>query len=343
MKRLTIAFLYNVRHRYPDPNDPKSHLEADFDDPKTIALMIKYFKKCGYQVIPIEADEKAYFKLFKNKKRIDLAFNYSEGIYGQDREAQLPAILEMLQIPYTGSPPLTQALGLNKVKTKEVLQSHQIPVLPHQVFKTSQEKLEKGLFFPLIVKPIAQGSSAGITNSSVVFSDQELRRQVKFIIQTFSQPALIEPFLTGREFTIAMLGNPPRILPIIESNYTVLPPQYLSLDSLEVKWLFEEETQNNSVICPAKMERPLQQEIKKICFKTWSALEILDYCRVDIRCDQDHQPYVLEVNSPVGLLPPEVSTTGRFPLAARAANLNYEELLKIMINTALKRYHLLHD
>lgn len=343
MKKLTIAFLYNVRHHYPDPNDPRSQLETDFDDPQTIEAMVKYLNNCGYQVLPIEADQNAYLKLFENKKKIDLVFNYSEGIYGQDREAQLPAILEMLQIPYTGSPPLTQALGLNKVKTKEVLQIYQVPVLPHQVFQTGLEKKDKGLYFPLIVKPIAQGSSAGITNSSVVFNTQELKKQIQLVIKTFHQPAFIEPFLSGREFTVAMLGNPPQILPIIESDHTILPPQYLPLDSLEVKWLFEEKAEVNNLVCPAKITPRLKEKISQICLKVWEALGVLDLCRIDLRCDQNLNPYVLEINSPPGLIPPEVSTTSYFPLAARAAGLNYQELLKTIIHSALKRYHLPHD
>lgn len=340
MKKLTIAFLYNIRHHYPDPNDPKSHLEADFDDPQAIQAMIKNLQSCGYQVLPIEADQKAYFKLFKNKNKISLAFNYSEGIYGQDREAQLPAILEMLQIPYTGSPPLTQALVLNKAKTKEILRNYSVPVLPDQVFKSSQDKLKKNLHFPLIVKPLSQGSSAGITNSSVVFKTQELKKQIQFVIKTFHQPAFVEPFLSGREFSVAMLGNPPRILPFIESDHTLLPKKYLPLDSLEVKWHFEEEAEENNLLCPAKVGKALKEKIQKICFQTWSGLEILDYCRIDLRCDQAQQPFVLEVNSPAGLIPPEVSTTSYFPLAARAAGLNYQELLKTMVGLVFKRYQL---
>src|SRR3989339_505726 len=115
-KYLTLAFLYNVRHEYPDPNHPRTQLEADFDDPEAVEGLIKYLRKEGYKVIPIEADEYAYEKLFKIRNKIDLAFNFSEGIYGEDREAQIPAILEMLQIPYTGSGPLAQTLALNKAK-----------------------------------------------------------------------------------------------------------------------------------------------------------------------------------------------------------------------------------
>ena len=117
---MNIAFLYNVRHHYPDPKDSRSQLEADFDDPKTIEVMTNHLKSISNKVFPIEADEKAYFKLYRLKNKIDIVFNYAEGIFGKDREAQIPAMLEMLKIPYTGSSPLTCAIVLNKIRTKEI-------------------------------------------------------------------------------------------------------------------------------------------------------------------------------------------------------------------------------
>lgn len=335
----TIVLLYNQRHTYPDPNDPKTQLEADFDDPQTTEWQIKHLRNLGYNVIPIEANEKAYFKLYELKSKIDLVFNVAEGVYGLDREAQMPAILEMLQIPYLGSRPLTEAIILDKAKTKEILIANKISTLPFQVFKEKNEKLKEKLKFPLIVKPIAQGSSAGITKESVVFDEKRLYQQVKKIMSIFNQPVLVEPFLKGREFSVAMIGNPPQILPIIEPDHKILPKNYLPFDSLEVKWYLEEKDEfNNYLQCPAKISKKLENKIKNICYKTWEALEIRDWCRIDIKCDEEENPYVLEVNAPPGIIPPEVSTTSYFPLAARAAHIDYEELLQRLINIALERY-----
>lgn len=335
----TIVLLYNKRHIYPDPKDPRTQLETDFDDPQTTKWQIKHLKNLGYNVIPIEADEKAYFKLYELKDKIDLVFNVAEGIYGLDREAQMPAILEMLQIPYLGSRPLTEAIILDKAKTKEILIANNITTLPFQIFKTGKEKINKNLKFPLIVKPVAQGSSAGITNNSVVFNEKKLYENIKKIIKNFNQPALVEPFLKGREFSVAMMGNPPEILPIIEPNHKILPKNYLPFDSLEVKWYFEENGgSKNYLQCPAKLSKKLENKIKNICYKTWEVLEIRDWCRIDIKCDEFENPYVLEVNAPPGIIPPEVSLTSYFPLAARSAGIDYELLLQKLINIALKRY-----
>jgi len=339
MKKMTLAYIYNIRHDYPNLKNIKTQLEADFDDPQTIKAITKHLKECGHTVIPIEADQEAYFKLYKNKDKIDLAFNLSEGIYGKDREAQIPAMLEMLQIPYIGSPPLAQALILDKAKTKEILIANNIPTLPFQLFITGKETLNPKLDFPLIVKPDSEGSGAGITNKSVVYNDKQLKKQVEFIIKTFHEPALVEHFLTGPEFSIAMIGNPPKILPFISPNHKMLPKGYVPIDSLEVKWIFEEQSSNeNYLVCPANIDKIFENKIKKICFCLWDALNIRDWCRIDLRCDKKNQPFVLEVNTPPGLLPPEISITSYFPLAARTAGIGYNSLLSLLISTALKRY-----
>ena len=335
---MVIAFLYNIRHRYPDPKKPQTLREADFDDPETTKLQIKYLKKLGYKIIPIEANEKAYFKLYRLKQKIDLVFNVSEGLHGSDREAQIPAMLEMLQIPYTGSPPLAQAVVLDKSKTKEILIAHKIPTLPYQLMSNDNDKLIKSLKYPLMVKPVSEGSSAGITNKSVVYDDVGLYKQVSYIYNTFHEQAIVEPYLVGREFSVAMLGNPPKILPILESDHSMLPKKYLPFDSLEVKWFYEIATSGKHLKCPAKISPNLKAKINKICLGLWNVLGIRDWCRIDIRCDKKENPYVLEVNSPPGCTPPEHDPASYFPLIARAAGIDYESLLKIIIETALKRY-----
>jgi len=338
MKIKTVVFLYNVRHIYPDPNDYRNQLEGDFDDPITIKWQIKHLRNLGFKVYPIEADEKAYFKLYRLRKKIDLVFNIAEGLHGKDRELQIPAILEMLKIPYTGCSPLTQGLILDKAKAKEIFIKNKIPTLPFQIFKSEKQLLEKKLEFPLFVKPVAEGSSMGITNESVAYDIKELKKQTKKIINVFKEPALLEPYLEGREFSVAMLGNPPVILPIIESNHQLLPKKYRPFDSLEVKWYFEEQGHADYLICPAKIDKRLEKKIKNICFDVWDSLDVLDWCRIDIRCDKKGNPYVLEINSPPGIIPPEVSTASYFPLVARKAGIEYENLLLKIIETAIKRY-----
>lgn len=336
---MNIVFLYNVRHSDSDSVDFKNQLDRDFDDPITTKWQIKYLKSLGHKIIPIEANEKAYFKLYRLRKKIDLVFNVAEGIGGKDRELQMPAILEMLGIPYTGSSPLTHAFSLNKAKAKEIFLANGIPTANFQTVDNINFSLKKDLKYPLIVKPVAEGSSMGITNDSVVYNEANLKKQLKKIWKVFHEPALIEPYLEGREFSISMLGNPPVILPIIESNHKILPKKYLPFDSYEVKWFFEEEGHaGDYLICPAKIDKVLEDKVKDICYKVWDVLNVLDWCRIDIRCDKDNNPFVLEINSPAGITPPEVSMSSYFPIAARTAKIDYKNLLKKIIDSALERY-----
>lgn len=336
----TIAFLYNIRHQYPDPGDLASQIETDFDDPQTIEKIIDHFRECGYRVLPIEADREAYLKLYEKRRDIDLAFNYSMGVCGLARYAQMPAMLEILQIPYSGADPLTQAVIMNKARMQDVLAAHGVPVLQSQVFRTGDEPLRRDLSFPLIVKPIAEGSSAGITARSIVQDETELREQVGLIAGSFREPALVQPFLTGREFSIPLLGNPPRTLPIIEPDFSRLPPGYAPLDSLEVKWEFEEQGDEHHLVCPARLTDSLKGRIERTALETWEALDMKDWCRVDMRSDGSGAVYVLDVNSPPGIIPPEVSMTSYFPMAARAAGISYNDLLREVVEIALCRYGL---
>ena len=337
MKNITLAFLYNVRHQYPDLKNRYLQFEADFDDQATIDKIIWYLRKVVKRVIPIEANEKAYLELYEKRKKIDLVFNYSEGIFGKDRYAQIPAMLEMLQLPFTGSSPLTQSLVLRKPKMKEILMAYKIPTLPFQLFKNGNEKLNSDLKFPLIVKPCARGSSAGIMNSSIVNDLKSLKTRINWIIKTFNEPALVEPLLAGREFSVPLIGNPPRVLPFVEPNHKLLPKEYLPIDSFEVKWFVEEQAETNHLTCPAKVDQKLKDRVSEICLAAWKALEINDWCRMDVRCDMKNQPYILDVNSPPGLMPPEISVTSYLPLSARSASISFQELLDLVISTAMKR------
>ncbi|MBI2010103.1 MAG: ATP-grasp domain-containing protein [Candidatus Chisholmbacteria bacterium] len=337
MSSETLAFVYN-RRRVSDPKDPRFHLEADYDDVKTIESIRDHLEHLGYTVLPIEADERAYVRLFQQREEIDLVFNYSLGMYGSSGYAQLPAMMEMLRLPYTGSSPLTQASIMNKGRLKEILRANGLPTTDGQVMHKAADKLKPGLEFPLIVKPVARGSSAGINNNSVVHNTEELRRQVTYVMKLFDEPALVEPFLSGREFSVPLVGNPPRMLPVIEPNFKKLPKRFNALDSLEIKWVFEEAGEGEDHLqCPAPIDTKIQKRLEEICFGVWEVLEIRDWCRMDVRANGS-ELYVLDVNSPPGMIPPEVSLTSYLPLSARAAGMDYEELLRLIIGAAKKRY-----
>jgi len=335
-----LAFVYNVRHKYPDPGDPRTFNEADFDDQETINSIIKHLRNVGFTVLPIESDTKAQEIFTKEKPCIGFVLNYSEEILGSKPKIYMAQVLEKIGLPFSGCSNKTQRLIIDKGKMKKALLSKKVSTLPFQVFKSPNEKLDKKLGFPLIVKPLARGSSEGISNKSIVKSSKELVKQVKFILDTFAEPALVESYIEGREFSVGMIGNPPKILPIIEPKHEKLPKGYYHIDSLEVKWHLEEKLGEDYFSCPAKVGHKLKTKIKKLCLGAWNTLKIRDFCRIDLRMDEFGNLYILDVNSPPGLIPPEISVTAYFPMAARAKGYNYEKLLLKIIEIASKRYNL---
>lgn len=326
-----LGFIYNVRHKYPDPKNPGTFTETDFDDQETIDYIISHLKNIGYDVLPVEANLKAEEILKRDKENIDFVLNYSEEVVGSSPKIYMAEILEKVGIPFSGCSNKTQKLIINKGEMKKVLMMNDVSTLPFQIISQEGEKLKKDLVFPVIVKPISRGSSAGITNKSVVLNQQDLDYQVSFILNTFSEAAIIEPYITGREFSVGMLGNPPEIFPIIEPLHEMLPKGYFPIDSLEVKWEFEEELGEDYFSCPAIVTPKLKSEIENLCMSTWKALNLRNFARIDLRMDKNGELYVLDVNSPPGLIPPEVSTTSYFPMAARVKGLDYEKLLKKII------------
>ena len=334
---MTIAFCFNLRRADFFKNQEKAEEQAEFDSPKTIQEIKKALESLGHRVILIEADEKAYLKFKKFRKKIDLVFNYSEGIRGKDREAHIPAILEMLGIPYTGGSPLSYALGLNKVKTKEILSFYGIRTPLWQVFESGKEKLSSKLKFPLIVKPAAEGSSKGIFAENLVKNQKQLIRIVKKIIKKYHQPALVEEFLEGREFTIGVLGTPPQVLPIVEIRFDELPENLPKFDHFEAKWLYDNpKFKADPLVCPAKISSSLKKEMEAMVLKAFKVLEMADWARFDLRLDKKGRPHILEVNCPPGIMP-DPRENSRFTRAAFSAGLTFPQLLERVIDSALKR------
>ncbi|MBU0998819.1 ATP-grasp domain-containing protein [Patescibacteria group bacterium] len=339
--KMRIAFTYNVRHVKPSLESRQAIDEAEFDEPETIQGIAHALKKLGHQVFLVEADEKAYFKFKCLRSKVDLVFNIAEGISGSDREAQIPAILEILKIPYVGSKPLAQALCLNKAKTKEVLKYHKIPTPNFQLFTSEKEKLSLNLKFPLIAKPNAEGSSKGICQSSFVKDEKALKMEMKNIFQNLNQAVLVEEFLTGREFTVALIGNHPvETLPLVEINFSGIPKNLAPIDSYEVKWIIDNPNSAiETVICPAKIEKNLLKKIQEVCLKTKMVLDVLDWCRIDLRLNSSGIPNIIEVNQIPGIIP-DLKENSRFPLAARVAGYNFGEMLQKIIDSACDRYGL---
>ncbi len=309
---------------------------AEWDTAETIEAVAQALS-LYHNVTLIEADENAYDRLRGGE--FDIVFNIAEGMNGVSREAQVPAMLEFLGIPYTGSDPLTLATCLDKSRTKEILSYHGIPTSKFVVANSFEEASKASLRYPLFVKPLHEGSSKGIYNSSYVANQTALQKEVERILNDYEQPALVEEYLPGREFTVALLGNENelKVLPPVEITFDSLPSEALPVYSYEAKWLWDTKDSPIEVFkCPAPISDSLNTKIENVCKKTFEVLNCRDWSRIDVRLDAEGEPNVMEVNPLPGILPdPEEHSC--FPMASRAAGLDYDQMMNAVLNAALKR------
>jgi len=293
-----------------------------------------------HTVTMIEADHNAFEKLKDTKP--DIVFNVAEGFFGVSREAQIPAMLDMLNIPYTGSDPSTLAICLDKARTKEILSFHHIPTPKFLVIDQVGDLKEFALQFPIIVKPNAEGSSKGIFTSSFVKNFADLEIEAERVLNEYDQSTLLEEFLPGREFTVAMLGNgrETEVLPIVEINYSEFPEDFIPIYSYEAKWILDTKENPLDVFsCPAKLSLELERKIKNVCLATYKVLRCKDWSRIDIRLDASGEPNIIEINPLPGILP-DPKDNSCYPKAARTAGMDYTTLLNKVLFTAAKRYNL---
>ena len=330
----------NVQGTLTTPLIKPSHdLYAEWDTAETIEAVRSALAE-RHEVTLIEADEHAYRRL--KEERPEIVFNIAEGLHGIFREAQMPALYEMLQIPYTGSDPLTLAVCLDKSRAKEILSHYSIPTPRFAVISELSDLDRSTVEFPCMVKPLHEGSSKGIFNSSLVTNARELQHQAANILENYQEPALIEEYLPGREFTVAMLGNGNhvQVLPIVEIKFDSLPEGVNPIYSYEAKWIWDRADNPLDIFeCPAKVSPRIQHDIEAICRKAYSLLRCRDWCRIDVRLDSFDLPHIIELNPLPGILPnPEDNSC--FPKAARATGINYNQLIQTVLALAAERYHL---
>jgi len=336
---LCVGLTYNLKKQIDSNSGQPEDFYIEFDDEETVDAIAKALEKGGCEVAKIEANEEAYNKLQNLKP--DIVFNIAEGLRGESRESQVPAMLEMLGIPYTGSGPLTLAIALDKALTHQVLSVNGVPSPNFQVFSAPNQRRQRKLEFPLIVKPLAEGSSKGVRSNSLVKDERSLRAQLSWVINTYKQSAIVEEFLPGREFTVGLVGNEvPIVLPIVEILLEKLPRGASPIYSYEAKWIWDvPEKPLDIFYCPADVSAELEKEIKQIAIRTFKVLNCRDLCRMDMRLDTTGKPRILEVNPLPGLIP-DPDAHSCLPEAAREAGFTYEQLICTVLWQALKRYNL---
>ncbi|HET6822563.1 MAG TPA: hypothetical protein VFH34_07925 [Anaerolineales bacterium] len=342
-----IAVLANIKDdSHPKPEGVPPDAFADFDHIETIDSIRAALESDGHQTVFLHADKDLPFALREEKP--DICFNIAEGLGGDAREAQVPALLEMMQIPYTGSRVLTNGISLDKTLTKRIWRDRRLPVAPFQEFNTADEPLRPELKFPLFVKPSREGTGMGVDMNAIVKSEKELRERAMYIIETYHQPALVETFLPGREFTVGIMGRADAKLfsrhpewyekdgfhrfPILELDMTrSVTPQVYSQAS-KSKDVGEEGAPG--YICPADIEPELEKKLKYFALRAHQLLYALDVSRTDIRLDEDGNPRLLEINTLPGLTP----NYSDLCLQAAAEGIRYEDLILDILYLGASRW-----
>jgi len=328
---LKVGILFNL------PMKPQRGEEIDYLAEEEVLDQVeavqKALEKLGVQsqLFPVKDDVEEIVKSLK-ARRPDAIINLCEGFMGDSSlEMHIPSILELLRIPYTGSTPLTLGLCQNKGLAKAILMAYGISTPRYRIMEEYNDPA--GLRFPLIVKPLREDASIGITRRSFVRDGAELKRQVDYVRSVYRQPALVEEYIGGREFNVSILGNEePLILPISEIIFDFEDEP--KIVDYAAKWLKgSEEYAKTRPVCPAKLDEELRARVEGAALGAYRALGCRDYARVDIRLEEGTgKPYVLEVNPN-----PDISPEAGFSRSLRAAGIPFEDFVKRILAFALKR------
>ncbi len=344
-----VALLANLKKNAPTWEGMSADRWDDLDSEETIADISRALESGGHRVTFLEGNIGLAETL--PKVRPDICFNISEGHFGDARESHVPAILEMLRIPYTGSRVLTLALTLDKPMTKRVLAYHGLPTPAFQTFERLDEPLDPDMRFPLFVKPSREGTGMGITPDSIVYDEQQLRAQLRAQFERYDQPILVEHYIKGRELTVGVVGNlvtpvARRIpeeeeAPRIQRGLTFFPPLEVDVDRYESEaGIYTSRIKTELVhqfywTCPAELNQEMVDELNWLTAATFRVTGCQDVARVDFRLNEkeDNKPYILEIN-PLPGLNQEYSD---LCIEARAAGWSYEQLVNRILDEAIER------
>lgn len=324
----TVGLTYDLKTDYIFKENDPPDANAEFDHPSTIDLIAKTIESLGHKVVKIGNVDDLLKKI--DNLKVDIVFNVSEGISGRNRESQVPIILEMMNVPFVGSDGLTLGLSLDKAMTKKILISENIPTPKFFETDDPQDNVAKlkDIKFPLIVKPRFEGSSKGLSEKSRVENLEQLREQVAHIVKNYRQSALVEEFISGSEYTVALIGNNPP---------EVFPPVQIKIDGRlklgDKFYTFARITSNRlEYVCSDKIDADLKEKLKSLALKTFNAIEARDFGRVDFRVDENNKPYVLEIN-PL----PSLSSEDVFMCIANHLKVSYTEMIKRILDAAFLR------
>lgn len=322
---MKVAVLANLKEDAPvNPEDPPGRWD-DLDEKITVDEILKSLSELNHEAKYFPAVLESIEELKKFKP--DLCFNSAEGHFGDSREAQMPAVLDMMQIPYTCAGVLGMMLSHNKHMAKRQFLTYGLPTAKFMEISDANHIPESDLRYPMFVKPASEGSSIGINHAAVVRNYQELIKQVTWALETTQSLILVEEYIEGREFTVGVLGD--EALPIVE---IVSPTGFYSAEQKED---LESEVYR---VCPATLSDTQTREFQHIALMAKQILRLEDVCRMDMRMDTAGNPYILEVN-PIPLMYPDPKQASLI-YAAYAAGYTYTDVVRKIIESAANRWNI---
>lgn len=325
--RRPIAILYN--DPYLLENNQKTEAAAG-DSLDAFVCALQELKR-PYKIIRIDRDNSVDVVLALIQERYELAINLCEDISGNNLwEPNVPAVLELIGVEYTGSGPLALGLTCYKDRSKHLLKGAGIRT--PGFFVTDQPMEKAPIDFPLIVKPQHEDASIGIYHDSVVYDVEHLNQKIEYIREVLKQPSIVEQYIDGREFNVGLIGNPPEVLPIAEINFDGLPEGHAKICSYEAKWHYGSIFDQGTRPVFPELSPKLRQNVTAAAIKSYELFQCRDYARVDMRVDQRGTPYILEVNCN-----PDISPGAGFFRAFSLNGRNYADLVSLLISFAEDR------
>jgi D-alanine-D-alanine ligase len=336
-RSLRVALLYNLASNAPEPppDAPHDYL-YELDHEHNVEAYRLALESRGHRVFPMEGDADLPARL--RSTPVDICFNTCEGFRGDAREAQAPALLEMIGARYTGSNVRTLALTLDKPMTKRVLAFYGLPTPAFQEFQSIDDPLDPRLHFPLFAKPACEGTGIGIDAGSILRTEAEVRDRVASLIEAYRQPALVEEYVDGTDVTVGLVGNWPdlHIFPISRVDYSGYGDDAAPIYSAEYK---VDRADDYRCQCPAELPEALAEELRRLAVATVRATNTFDFARVDFRLDRSagERPTILEINSLPGITPISDLT-----LMAQAEGWSHADLINAVLDAALRRHGFIH-
>ncbi len=325
---MKIGLTYDLRSEYLSMGlTPDETAEFDRDD--TIDAIEKTLNDLGYETDRIGNGRRLTERLVRGD-RWDLVFNIAEGRSGIGREAQVPAILDLYEIPYTFSDPLVMSLTLHKAMTKRIIRDAGLATADFHLVNSPGDIDVIPFDPPYFVKPVAEGTGKGISSSSIIRNREDLFKACKALLDSYRQPVLAEPYLSGREFTVGITGTGDKTKIVGTIEVHLLPEAEPGVYSFINKERFEDLVRYR-LIRPE--DDPTVLAAEALCLAAWRVLGCRDGGRMDIRCDAQSRPMFLEVNPLAGLHPKHSD----LPIICTLAGISYETLIKDIVQSAKER------